>query len=199
MQSEDVDLRSQADFALESPKIKLQLGANPVSGREIGTAYFNDGKSEADRDVTRQPGLLERSSGNQDYSYQELKTLNNEKPLKAVTQTKLAGYAEIKQKSLARHQDAASENTDFQPKNKSMLIHTREVEAISEASEFTYQQEASQRILLETKHCKDDDTVEGEFHSGQVDYINVASDTEEMGPRSDFSRGSSMRDTMPKS
>lgn len=113
MPSDDVELRSQADFALESPKIKLQLGANPVSGREIGTACFNDGKSEADRDVARQPGLLERGSSNQDYSYQDLKTLNNEKPLKAVTHIKLAAYAEIKQKSLARHQDAASEKTDF--------------------------------------------------------------------------------------
>lgn len=60
MQSEDVAVRSQEDFALESPKIKLQLGANPVSGREIGTAYFNEGKSEADREVGQPQGLLDR-------------------------------------------------------------------------------------------------------------------------------------------
>ena len=68
---------------------------------------------------------------------------------------------------------------------------------ISEASEFTYQQEASQRILLESKHAKDDDTVEGD-HADRTDYINVASDTEELVPRSDFSRASSMQETKPE-
>lgn len=62
MHSEDVALRSQEDFALESPNVKLQLGANPVLSREIHTAYFNDGKSEADKEVEKQPSLLARDN-----------------------------------------------------------------------------------------------------------------------------------------
>jgi hypothetical protein len=56
MQSEDINIQSQEDFVLESPKIKLQLGGNLA--REIGTAHFNDGRSEADRHISKPPTLF---------------------------------------------------------------------------------------------------------------------------------------------
>ena len=116
MQSEDINIQSQEDFVLESPKIKLQLGGNLA--REIGTAHFNDGRSEADRHISKPPSLFYRE--NEEIGQQELNTLNEDIPLriKAMPQFKTPVINEFLKKPMARQQDVVSENTDFLPAKK---------------------------------------------------------------------------------